>query len=325
MRVSSYSALAIALASVACDRGEDPLPVVGTLERERIELVAEANEPIVEILVTEGDSLSAGQLILRLDPAIHRTRIARAAANRDRAEQRFAELTRGPRSERIVEARARVDGAREDLASQRREYDRVESLLERKLVSPSDLDRAYSSRELAEAEFEKAEAVLSELLEGTTVEELGQARAALDEASAILSEIEITMARLEVKAPRSGVLEVLPYEIGERPRQGATIAVMLADSAPYARVYIPEPIRALVTPGLAAVVSVDGTAEQFTAEVRFVAADAAFTPYYALTQRDRSRLSYLAEVTLTDPRAPTLPTGIPVEVDFPSLEFVADR
>ena len=36
----------------------------------------------------------------------------------------------------------------------------------------------------------------------------------------------------------------------------------------------------------------------------------------ALSQRDRSRLSYLAEVVVSDPRARPLPTGIPVEVYF---------
>ena len=308
-----------ALALAACERAETPLPIVGTLERDRIELVAEANEPIVAIFVTEGDAVVEGQAVLNLDPSVHATRIARARANRDRAEQRFAELVRGPRQERILEARARVDGAREDLASQRREHERVQSLIEQNLASPSDLDRAYSRRELAEAEFERATALLEELLEGTTAEELGQARAALDEAEALLAEAEISAARLELKAPRAGIVETLPYEVGERPPRGATVAVLLADSAPYARVYVPEPIRARVTPGLRALIRVDGIAQPFEAEVRFVAADAAFTPYYSLTQRDRSRLSYPAEVVLTGERAQTLPTGVPVEVDFPSI------
>ncbi|WP_428099783.1 HlyD family secretion protein [Candidatus Rariloculus sp.] len=315
---------AAALAAASCERAETPLPIVGTLERDRIELVAEANEPIVEILVTEGDAVTAGQTLLRLDPAVHATRLARARANRDRADQRFAELARGPRQERILEARARVDGAREDLASQRREHERMQSLLERNLASPSDLDRAYSRRELAEAEFERATALLDELLEGTTAEELGQARAALDEAEAMLAEAEISAARLDLEAPRAGVVETLLYELGERPPRGATVAVLLADSAPYARVYIPEPIRARVTPGLQAFIRIDGIAEPYAGEVRFVAADAAFTPYYSLTQRDRSRLSYPAEVTLTGDRARTLPTGVPVEVDFPSLAPVPD-
>lgn len=319
LRNSALLACAACVALAACERAETPLPIVGTLERDRIELVAEANEPIVDIFVTEGDAVVEGQAVLNLDPSVHATRIARARANRDRAGQRFAELVRGPRQERILEARARVDGAREDLASQRREHERVQSLIEQNLASPSDLDRAYSRRELAEAEFERATALLEELLEGTTAEELGQARAALDEAEALLAEAEISAARLELKAPRAGTVETLPYEVGERPPRGATVAVLLADSAPYARVYVPEPIRARVTPGLRALIRVDGIAQPFEAEVRFVAADAAFTPYYSLTQRDRSRLSYPAEVVLTGERAQTLPTGVPVEVDFPSI------
>lgn len=288
----------VALAVSACERAETPLPIVGTLERDRIELVAEANEPIVDIFVTEGDAVVEGQAVLNLDPSVHATRIARARANRDRAEQRFAELVRGPRQERILEARARVDGAREDLASQRREHERVQSLIEQNLASPSGLDRAYSRRELAEAEFERA--------------------------TALLAEAEISAARLELTAPRAGIVETLPYEVGERPPRGATVAVLLADSAPYARVYVPEPIRARVTPGLRALIRVDGIDQPFEAEVRFVAADAAFTPYYSLTQRDRSRLSYPAEVVLTGERARTLPTGVPVEVDFPSIAPVAE-
>ena len=49
--------------------------------------------------------------------------------------------------------------------------------------------------------------------------------------------------------------------------------------------------------------------------VRYVSAEAAFTPYYALTQKDRSRLAYLAEITLDD--AVALPAGLPVQVFVP--------
>jgi HlyD family secretion protein len=48
--------------------------------------------------------------------------------------------------------------------------------------------------------------------------------------------------------------------------------------------------------------------------VRFVSSQAAFTPYYALTQADRGHLAYLMEVELTDPAARTLPAGLPVAV-----------
>ena len=50
------------------------------------------------------------------------------------------------------------------------------------------------------------------------------------------------------------------------------------------------------------------------------AADAAFTPYFALSQHDRSRLSYVAEIDLTGEETERLPVGIPVQVTFPDLE-----
>jgi HlyD family secretion protein len=61
-------------------------------------------------------------------------------------------------------------------------------------------------------------------------------------------------------------------------------------------------------------VAIDGVAPRLAGKVRYVSAEAAFTPYYALTQKDRARLSYLAEITLDDPRAAALPVGVPVQV-----------
>ena len=306
--------------TAGCDSTDSPLPAVGTLERDRIELIAEANEPIVEIAVTEGQVVEQGQLVLRLDDAYHEARLAASVAVLERAQQRLAELVRGPRSERIAEAEARVEGAGENLDAQRREYDRVRALVDDGLLSPSMLDSAFARRELAEADFEAAEARLQEFLEGATPEELAQARAAVDEATATINALRITVSRLAVHAPAAGAVEVLPYEPGERPAAGAVVATLLVDSAPYARIYVPEPIRARVVPGLSAVIRADGVETEFAGSVRFVSSEAAFTPYFALTQRDRSRLSYLAEVALSGPDATGLPTGIPVEVDFPTLE-----
>ena len=306
--------------AAGCDSTDSPLPAVGTLERDRVELIAEANEPIVEVAVTEGQAIERGQLVLSLDSAFHEARLAASVAELERAEQRLAELVRGPRAERILEADARMEGARENLDAQRREYDRVQALVDDGLLSPSMLDTAYARRELAEADFEGAEARLQEYLEGTTAEELAQARAAVNQATATADALRITLSRLAVHAPVAGTVEVLPYEPGERPAAGAVVATLLVDSVPYARIYVPEPIRARVVPGLPAVVRADGVDMEFAGSVRFVSSEAAFTPYFALTQRDRSRLSYLAEVTLSGPDATGLPTGIPVEVDFPTLE-----
>jgi HlyD family secretion protein len=55
-------------------------------------------------------------------------------------------------------------------------------------------------------------------------------------------------------------------------------------------------------------------ARPFSGTLRYIAGEASFTPYYALTQRDRSRLAFLAEIDLPEPEARNLPAGVPVEV-----------
>jgi HlyD family secretion protein len=152
------------------------------------------------------------------------------------------------------------------------------------------------------------------LEEGTRPEQVREAEAVVARTRAALAELETSAARYAVLAPRAGRIEALPYKLGERPAAGAPVVVMLADGAPYARVYVPEPMRVEVTAGRPVSVAVDGVDGPLHGTVRYVSAEAAYTPYYALTQKDRTRLSYLAEITLDDPRAASLPVGMPVQV-----------
>ncbi len=311
--------VSIAALVAGCEPQPSPLPIVGTLERDRLELVADARERIVEVLVSEGDVVEAGDVLMRLDQSLYDSDLVQARATWDRADQRLAELIRGPRTEQIETARAELEALENTLETARLEYNRVRALVEERVSTEARLDRANGAVKVGTSNVRAAEARLAELLEGTTLEELGQARASVAEAEAIHARIQLLADRLAIHAPRAGRIDAIPYKLGERPPMGATVIVMMADGAPYARVYVPEPLRAAVTPGLAASIVVDGLDRTFAGSVRFVSADAAFTPYYSLTQRDRSRLSYVAEITLTEPAARNLPTGVPVEVDFPSL------
>ncbi|MCP4044756.1 MAG: HlyD family efflux transporter periplasmic adaptor subunit, partial [Gammaproteobacteria bacterium] len=157
---------------------------------------------------------------------------------------------------------------------------------------------------------------LERLLNGTTVEELQQATAALEAAEAGITRIELDIERLRIYAPVNGMLDKRLYQIGERPQVGATIAVILDAARTYARIYVPETLRSSMQPGNQLDVRIDGQDQTITGTVRWVSADASFTPYFALTEHDRSRLSYLAEIDV--PEASALPSGVPLEVDFPA-------
>lgn len=304
------------LALTACRNNRQDSVALGTLERDRLELIAEAPEPIAEIGVREGDHVSAGQVVVRLDDVQFKAQLAQAAGVRDRTQARLAELLRGPRPERIAEARAQLAGAEGALVTAERELQRARVMRRSGVDTPAGLDVAQAQYDEALARRDGARAALEAMLRGTTAEELDQGRAAVAEAEAALAALRVRADRLLVRAPRAAQVDALPYKLGERPPAGAVVAVLLADGAPYARVFVPERVRARVAPGVAATVQIDGLNRHLAARVRTVAHEAAFTPYFALTERDRSRLSYVAEVDVTDPDARELPTGIPVQVTF---------
>jgi HlyD family secretion protein len=182
------------------------------------------------------------------------------------------------------------------------------------LVSRSQADQQVAAANAAEASLREAESALRELQEGTRSEQLAQARQAADSARANLRALETSSARLEVRSPIDGVIDALPFHVGEKPARGATVAVLLADTAPYARIHVPAPLRAQVRTGTAATLRVDGVERSYRGHVRFIASEAEFTPYYSLTAADRSRLSFLAEVAFDETEARELPSGVPVNV-----------
>lgn len=294
----------------------DSAIAVGTLERDRLDLVAEASEPLVERPVEEGADVKAGTLLVKLDPTRLAAQLAQAAAGRARADARLAELVRGPRRQRIAESRARLHGAESRLVTAQSEFARAQGLIAEGVASQERLDQRRAAFDEALAVRDAGRASLDELLDGTTVEELAQAEATLAEADALLADARVKLSRLEVRAPIAGVVDALPYELGERPPAGGVVAVLLADGAPYVRVYVPAAIRVHVKPGTPARVRIDGLEKPLSGRVRTVAAEASFTPYFALTERDRGRLVYLGKVDLLGDEARALPTGLPVEVEF---------
>jgi HlyD family secretion protein len=156
---------------------------------------------------------------------------------------------------------------------------------------------------------------LQELLSGTTVEELAQAENAVKQAAARRDLLTVDLERHDIRAPVDGIVDSRLLEIGERPLPGQPVTVMLGGEQPYARVYVPERLRVHVKTGMATKIYVDGLDEAIDGQVRWVASEAAFTPYFALTEKDRGHLTYLAKVDLAGKRE-RLPDGVPVEVDL---------
>jgi HlyD family secretion protein len=305
--------LLLALLLAACGKG--PPAALGTLEYDRITVPAPAAEKIVSIDVREGEQVAAGARLLTLERTRIEAETQAMQAEAQRQREALAELEAGARSEQIRQARANLAAAQADANDANAYYERVQGLADRKLVAASDVDRARAAASSANAQVRQAQALLDERLHGTRREQIAQGKAALRSAEAAEAAQQAVLDKLDVVAPRPGRIDSLPYRLGDQAPVGAPLVVLLVGEAPYARVYVPEPIRARVKVGDAARVFVDGREAALAGRVRMIRSEPSFTPYYALTGEDAARLSYLAEISLGSDAA-DLPAGLPVRVEF---------
>lgn len=301
---------------IACSKAPAEDVLVGVTASDRIELTAEAAEPIIDIAVEEGSRVAAGDLLVQQDPTRARANLATAEADAAQARARLAELVRGPREEQIRAGRANVSGARDQVSFRTDEFERISQIYEQDLLSTEARDQAKSRLDAAVASLELYEAQLEELMAGTTVEELDQAEAAVAAADARIDAARLSLDRLSIRAPVDGLADSRLFETGERPVAGQPVFVMLGGEQSYARVFVTEARRVGITPGTKVRVRVDGIDVPLDGRVRWVSSDATFTPYYALTEHDRGRLSYAAKVEILG-RKERIPDGVPVEVELP--------
>lgn len=306
----------VAFALAGCTRA--PAEALGTLEYDRITLPAPAAERIVDIAVREGERVEAGARVLTLEHTRGDAQLAAAQADVARQREALDELRNGARAETVAQARANLSAAQAQARDARAYFDRLRPLGGQQLVSQADVDRARAAMGNADGQVAAAQAALDELRNGARPEQVAQAQAALGAAEAQLAAQSYSTERLDVVAPHAGRVDSLPYRLGDEAPIGAPLAVMLVGDQPYARVHVPEPLRAGIEVGDAATVLVGANGERrYSGRVRMIRAEPAFTPYYALTGKDAARLSYLAEVQLED--AAALPAGLPLRVQFDAV------
>ena len=312
-------ALSTLLLAAGCAR-ERPVEVHGTVERDRLELIAESNERIVEIAVHEGDHVQAGAVLVRQEAGIAQPRIDQSRAAVLEAQRRLADLEQGPRQREIDEARATLGGAESELQTAQSEFARVQTLVQRKLLSESNLDQARATRDSARAARDAARARYELLQQGTRTEQVAagpRRRPACDRGAG---------------RSRNGRLALHGDRAARRHRRGPAVQARRASRRRPTR-RDPARRRRSLRPRLRARTAAHEVHRRHARRsdrrwprgalkgtVRYVSAEAAFTPYYALTQKDRSRLAYLAEITLDDPAAQALPAGLPIQVLVPAAQ-----
>ena len=274
-------------------------------------------EKIVRIDVREGQQVAAGAALLQLELTRTQSQLAAVQAQAQQSREALSELEAGPRREDIAQAtrqRRRRAGAGTSMRalittacnlSAGRSWLPLRTSIA--LAPPPAMPMRRYARRKRRCWNWSAVRAANRSRRGAPRWPLPKRRR---------RRRALSLDKLNVVAPRAGRVDSLPYKLGDQAPVGSPLAILLVGDAPYARVYVPEPIRAQRQgrPSPHACSSTAATA-RFHGRVRMIRSEPSFTPYYALSGRDAQRLSYLAEITL-DKAGADLPAGVPVRVEF---------
>lgn len=308
----------LSLALFGCTDSDVDVEAAGQLESPRIELVAQVAETLTRRDLLEGARVQPGEMIFELDDTLAIARLEEAQARIFETRSALDELLEGTRVEQLENARAQNTGAKKEYDFRVTELQRIQDLIRRELAADEELDRAQAALDLAKAELDVSAATLKELTAGPRQKTIEQAEARLQMAQAGHRIQQAMLAKHSTRAPAAGVLDEYLLELGETPAVGDVVAILLGGDQPFARVYVPANIRSQIRPGDAVTVIVDGLEKTFPGQIRWISREAAFTPYFALTEHDRDRLSYEAKIDLSV-ASERLPDGVPVTVQFAGL------
>lgn len=302
---ASFLALGLAGLLVGCDGNSsgrnEPLPS-GTIETDEARVGSRYGGRVEAVLAQEGDALTAGQPIARLDAAELRARREQMAAQ-------LAEWEAGPRREEIAAAKAEweVQLAQLDLA--RTEHKRAEELFAQSTISATERDRAASSESALEKSVAAAKARYDLLLAGTRPERLAQARAQLAEVDAQLREMTIV-------APTNCVLEVLSVKPGDVLAPNREVATLLLTNHLWVRVFVPQSALGGIQLGDAATVRADAfPGREFHGVVEQIGRTAEFTPRNVQTAGERIQQVFAVKLRLENADG-QLRAGMTVEAEF---------
>ena len=290
------------------------LTLYGNVEIREAQLAFNGSAHLAEISVEEGDRVTAGQVLARLDTDLLTRGLEQAAALVAARQAQLDKLLAGNRPEEIAAAEANVVAARARATAARDTYQRLESLLKRKLASPEDVETAGADADAAGADLEAARQNLQLLQAGARQEDIAAARAELvaAEAGRALAEQHLTDAVL--KAPSDGIVRNRLAEPGEFVTPQTPVLSLALTSPIWVRTYLPETALGRVQPGMPASIRTDSYPDKsYPGWVGFISPTAEFTPKSVQTPELRTRLVYEVRINTCNPDG-ELRLGMPATV-----------
>lgn len=273
--------------------GQDQEKVIGgsgILEATEIMVSALSGGTLTALLVDEGDVVTAGQLIARIDS--EKVELQRQQAVAGLEELRLNRLN----AQRLTRT------ARENRDNLAKKHERISALLEEGSATQQQFDDLDTALKAAETQYENGRTSIA-ALDAREV----QLKAQLELLASQLRDTRVT-------APAGGVVIEKYLEAGELVRPGAPVVTIADLEHMFIRLYLNETDLARIRLNGAARVEVTAfPGKNFSGRIAWISSRAEFTPKNVQTKEARSDLVYAVKVAVTGSDG-ILKIGMPADV-----------
>ncbi len=261
----------------------------GRLESTEVQIASKVPGRLAEVLVDEGDKVTRGQLLARIDTRTMEAQRSQAEAEVLRARENYAA------------AQASVQLRQSELLLASQELKRVREIYQRKFASQQLLDQQQARYDTATSAVVAARAQLAAI------------KAAIGTAEAQVAQLTSEIDDSSLRAPIDGIIQLRLAEPGEVLGAGGRVLMLIDPSDQYMNLYLPAAATGRLTVGDQARIVLDALPEQaLPAKIAFVAAKAQFTPKQVETRDERQKLVFRVKLRLTEPSAvPQAKPGMP--------------
>ncbi|RDL21338.1 HlyD family secretion protein [Pseudomonas jessenii] len=261
----------------------------GRLEATEVQIASKTPGRLAEVLVDEGDKVTKGQLLARMD-----TRTLEAQRNQAEAEVLRAR-------ENLNAAQANVQLRQSELLLAQQELGRSQSLFKHGFVSAQAIDQLQSRMGTGNAAVTAARAQVSAV------------SAAIGAAQAQVAQLTSEIDDSSLRAPIDGVIQLRMAEPGEVLGAGGRVLLLIDPNDQYMNLYLSASVAGRLAVGDDARVLLDALPEKpLPAKISFVAGKSQFTPKEVETRDERQKLVFRVKLRLTQPSAvPQAKPGMP--------------
>ncbi len=185
-----------------------------------INISSDVSGEIVQLFIEEGDSVTQGQILAKVDPDSYQSIVERGEASLNNTKAQVANSKAGIERARAQKLQAKADVTRIEaqIENTRSIHERNKSLHKDGIISDADFDNSLSNLKTLEANLEASKANMqsTEASLESAIQSVKGAEYSVKSAEASLKEMKTNLKRTTIYAPNSGIVSMLNVEQGER-------------------------------------------------------------------------------------------------------------